>query len=61
MFTVIINIGIALWLGDILGKAYYGFFVVAGFYALIGGVLHFFMRDFIKKRTCNSLILQMLK
>jgi hypothetical protein len=31
MFNVIVNIGIALWLGDILGKPYYGFFCVAGF------------------------------
>ena len=38
MFTVIVNIGIALWLGDILGKTYYGFFCVAGFYGIIGGV-----------------------
>ena len=60
MFIVIVNIGIALWLGDLLGKSYYGFFCVAGFYAIIGGVLFFFMHDSIKKRVSNSLISQML-
>ncbi len=60
MFTVIVNIGIALWLGDILGKSYYGFFCVAGFYGVIGSVLYFFMHDWIKKRVSNSLISQML-
>lgn len=60
MFTLIVNIGIALWLGDILGKSYYGFFCVAGFYGLIGGVLYFFMHNWIKKRVSNSLVSEML-
>src|SRR5688572_4860916 len=34
MFTIIVNVGIALWLGDILGKTYYGFFCVAAFYGI---------------------------
>lgn len=61
MFTVIINIGIALWLGDVLGKSYYGFFCVAGFYGIVGGVLYFFMHNWIKERVSNSLISQMLQ
>ena len=60
MFIVIINIGVALWLGDILGKTYYGFFCIAGFYAIIGGILYYFMHNTIKKRVSNSLISQML-
>ena len=60
MFTVIINIGIAFWLGDLLGKIHYGFFCVAGFYAIIGSVLYFFMHNWIKKTVSNSIISQML-
>lgn len=60
MFIVIVNIGIALWLGDLLGKAYYGFFCVAGFYGVIGGVLYFFLHDYIKKNVSNSIVSQML-
>jgi hypothetical protein len=60
MFIVIVSIGIALWLGDLLGKSYYGFFCVAGFYAIIGGVLYFFMHNKIKKRISNSIISQIL-
>lgn len=60
MFSVIVNIGIALWLGDLLGKSYYGFFCVAGFYAIISFVLYFFMHKSIKKNVSNSIILQML-
>lgn len=60
MFIVIVNIGIALFLGDILGKSYYGFFCVAGFYGIIGGVLYFFLHNRIKAFVTNSIITQML-
>lgn len=57
---VIANIGAAFWIGDLLGKPYYGFFCVSGFYAVIAGVLYFFMHDSIKKRVSNSIISQLL-
>lgn len=60
MFIIIASIGIALWLGDLLGKSYYGFFFVAGFYGIVGGVLYFLMNNWIKKRVSNSIISQML-
>lgn len=60
MFIVILNIGVALWLGDILGKSYYGFFCVAGFYGIIGIILYFFMHKWIKKRVGDSIISQIL-
>lgn len=60
MFIVTASIGVALWLGDLLGKSYYGFFVVAVFYGIIGGVLYFLMYNWIKKRVSNSIISQML-
>ena len=39
IFAFTINIAIALWLGDLLGKAYYGFLIVSGFYAIVGVIL----------------------
>ncbi|WP_410960347.1 hypothetical protein, partial [Salmonella sp. SAL4431] len=35
-FFTILNIGISLWIGELLGKTYYGFFAVSGFYLLTG-------------------------
>lgn len=61
IFTVLANIGVALWLGDVLGKMHYGFFCVAGFYGIIGGILYFFMHDKIKKSISDSIISQALK
>ncbi len=59
MFLLIINIGIALWFGDILGKSYYGFFIVGVFYLIIGIVL-MFMQPGIKIRVNSSIIKQAL-
>ena len=60
IFIVMINIAIALWLGDILGKSYYGFFCVAGFYGICGLILYFYMHKWIKQRIGDSIISQML-
>ncbi|HYV53508.1 MAG TPA: hypothetical protein VE933_02865 [Chitinophagaceae bacterium] len=59
IFIVLVNIGLSLWLGDVLGKSYYGFFCVSGFYAAIGFVLYFFLHEKIKKSISDSLITQM--
>jgi hypothetical protein len=55
LFVLIANIGVCLWAGDFLGKNYYGFFAVAGFYAITGFILHLF-HNRIKKRISNRII-----
>lgn len=61
LFALILNLGIALWLGELLGKSYYGFFIVAGFYLILGIVLHFFLYNWIKKPVSDSIISQVLQ
>jgi len=56
-----LNLGIAFWLGEIMGNNSYGFFVVAAFYGVLGIVIHFFMHDWLKKKICNYIIKQALK
>ncbi len=58
---LIINIGIALWLGTLLGNAYFGFFIMGGFYSLISIILHVFRYKLLKFPVSNSVIKQMLK
>jgi len=60
-FILFLNLGLALWLGDILGKLFYGFFLVAAFYVLSGITVHFFMHNWIKRVTGNFFIKHMLK
>lgn len=59
IFLVTLNIAIALWLGDLLGKSYYGFFIVAGFYGIIGLVLYI-THPSIKEKVSKQIIQQIL-
>jgi hypothetical protein len=61
VLLLFLNLGIAFWLGDILGKIYFGFFIVAGFYCIVGIVMHFFLHDWLKKIICNFIIKVVLK
>jgi hypothetical protein len=61
MFVFVMNIGIALWLGELLGKACYGFFIVAAFYLIAGILFHFFLYKWIRKPISNLIINQALK
>lgn len=61
LFVLVLNIGIALVLGDLLGKSYYGFFIVAAFYLIAGIVLHFFLHRWIKKPISELIIVQALQ
>jgi hypothetical protein len=61
LFALVLNIGIALLLGELLGKSYYGFFIVAGFYLVAAIVLHLFLHKWIKKPVSDLIIKQSLK
>jgi uncharacterized membrane protein len=60
-FILFLNLGIALWLGEILGETFYGFFVLAGFYAVAATVFHFFFHDKMKEGIGNYIVKQLLK
>jgi len=61
LFFLILNIGVALWIGELLGKSYYGFFIVSGFYALMAFIFLIFRKQLIKKPLNNSIITQVLE
>jgi hypothetical protein len=60
-FMLFLNLGFAIWLGEILGKLFYGFFVVAAFYVITGIATHFFMHKWLKRLVSNYFIKQVLK
>jgi hypothetical protein len=60
-FVFFLNLGLAVWLGDILGKTFYGFLIVAGFYGICAFVLHFFVRLWFKKVIGNYFVKLLLK
>ena len=57
-FAFTINIAVALWIGDLLGKNYYGFLIVAGFYA-IASIILLMVHPAIKTRVNNNIIKQL--
>ncbi len=60
-FLLILNIGIALWIGHLLGFTYYGFFIVAAFYALVALLVYSFRHQWIKEPINDLIIRKILK
>jgi len=61
LFITIVSIGIALWVGELLGKVYYGFFIVAGFYGLVALIIHLGRQALVKKPIANRMIKKYLE
>jgi hypothetical protein len=57
--TVFASIGLSIWLGQYVGNLYLGFVYMACVYCVLGFFLCFFMRNYIKNRLMNSMVLQM--
>ncbi len=57
-----LNIGISFWLGEVLGKTYFGFFIIGGFYLIVGLIVYLLrdklikipLGDFIVKKLLNK-------
>jgi Mg2+ and Co2+ transporter CorA len=64
-FTVfaitILSFGIAFWIGSEMGKTSYGFFIVGGFYALVGLLVYVFRKKLIKSPLTNLIINKIIK
>ena len=57
IFFIVFNIGIALLIGDLVGKASYGFLIWAGFYLIVGFIL-FSMRNKLIKSPITGMIIR---
>lgn len=55
-----LNVGLAVWIGEMLGKYHYGFFIVGGFYALLGLLLSINKKSWLKEPISNAIINKML-
>lgn len=60
-FFIFLNIGLGLLIGELIGKSYYGFFILAAIY-LITGLLFKSMGDkWVKKPVSSMLIKKLFK
>jgi len=56
LFIFILSIGLSLWIGDYLGKSYWGFFIVAGIYLLVALICMAAKKQLLKTPVSNSII-----
>ncbi len=56
IFLMLLNIALGLWLGDLMGKTYYGFFLLAFIYFIVGLVLYISRDKWIKSPVANAII-----
>lgn len=59
VFFILFNVGVSIWMGELLGKYYYGFFAVSGFY-LVLSVIIYFNRRWIKEKASDAIIKNMM-
>jgi hypothetical protein len=50
------SLGMSFWLGEVLGKTSYGFFLVAALYGFISIVVRFLLYNWLKKLVGNYII-----
>jgi short subunit fatty acids transporter len=60
-FLLFLNLGLSLWLGEILGRTFYGFFIVSGFYLLVGIIIRFLFYNSIKRMIGDYFVKHVLK
>ena len=58
---IIISFGAAFWIGEELGKVYYGFLIVGAFYALVGLCVFLMRKSLIKEPMSNLIIDKIIK
>lgn len=56
MMVIMFSIGLALYLGNVLGASHYGFFIMGGVYILIGLILIMLKKSLLKIPFSNWLI-----
>ena len=61
MFTLFVNIGISFFIGNLLGNNALGFFIVSGFYLILGIVVFIFRKSLIKIPIDNLIVSKLLK
>jgi Putative Actinobacterial Holin-X, holin superfamily III len=56
LFLIVFNIAIGFWLGDVLGKTHYGFFLLSLIYLIIGAIVYASRDKWLKTPVANSII-----
>lgn len=55
------SLGLGFYLSEIIGNTYAGFFIIAGFYLLIGLIIYAIKDSYLEKRIVNRIIKKVFK
>lgn len=61
LFLLMLSVGIAIWIGDLLEKMHLGFMIVAAFYAVLTIIVLVFKKSLIKNPIGNAILSQFMK
>lgn len=61
MFTLFLNIGIALWIGEILNNMSLGFLIISGFYVIVAIIVYVLRKSLIKEPIDNLIVSKLLE
>lgn len=60
LIILMLNFGLALYIGDAMGESYAGFFIVALFYVIVGALVYAFRRNWISNPVKDAVITHIL-
>ncbi|MBC8035196.1 MAG: phage holin family protein [Chitinophagaceae bacterium] len=61
IFFILLSIGLALWLGEVIGKSYHGFLIVGALYGLIALIIYSFREKWLKTPVSNAILKKIFK
>jgi len=61
LFFLLVTLGLCFYLGEVLGKVHYGFFAVAGVYAIVGIVMIIFRKRWLDDTLNDYIVRQIFK
>ena len=59
LFLLLVNVGLAIFVGQYLGEIYLGFFIIAFGYLCLALLLYIFREEWVKKPVSNFIISKM--
>lgn len=61
MFALFLNIGLGIWIGELLHSTYLGFLIVSGFYLIVAIIVYCYQDRLIKNPVSDRIVIKLLK
>ena len=61
LFLIFVSIGLAVYLGEIMGRMHYGFMIVAGIYLLLAVIIYMLSKKVLKDKFNTMIVRKIFK